>query len=56
MTTRQVDAEKLRKFDDWSEKQDAKKAKKDSDKFADKELKKAHMEEWQAFKDAYKGS
>ena len=56
MTTRQVDAEKLRKFDDWTEKQDAKKAKKDSDKFADKELKKAFPSEWQAFKDAYKGS
>ena len=55
-TTPRVDAAKLAKFEEWSAKQDTKKAKKDSDKFADKQLKLAYPTEWQAFKDSYKGS
>ena len=56
MTTRQIDQAKLAKFEEWTAKQDTKKAKKDSEKFADKQLKKVHMEEWQGYKDGFTGS
>ena len=55
-TTPRVSAERMAKFEEWSAKQDTKKAKKDSEKFADKQLKAAHMEEWEGYKSSFSGS